>query len=345
MKWYTKTILFISLIIVTSTILIYFFPEYLEFISVISMITTIASSVLLFYTKDKENLMKQLLWLLKEHEKYKKHSEKKISNIKEKLISEKSKSEKLSRMVDNIGITLNKENISKQELINNISSPLKAIIFMKYWEDRDKQRGYFMKKVYPSIHAYPIRAGLNIIPPRYILQEKSNEEIIAWFFEEIEKLLPKNYEYNIPIATVVNLTGIKSFNRLKPKHERGHFNWLSNVPSEDIAPTEKIIDYLAIKKDISTRDIIEIPNLRFLIDENYLTMQDTIMLKKKENTIIKDIKNYLKIEELKTTDFSNMDDKELTLIFTDNGIKNPLNLTKMVKYNAEIWRMLLDRKF
>ena len=345
MKWYIKTLLFIAVIITLSFILIYFFPEYLQTISVISMLTTIVSGLILFYTKDKENLMSQLLWIIKEHERYKKHSQKEISSIKKDLVVEKSRSKKLSKMVDNIGLTLNKENISKQELINNISSPLKAILFMKTWEDRDNNRKLFINKVYPNIHAYRIRSGFNIIPPRHVPQDKSNEKIINWFFKEVEKVLPKNYEYNIPIATVVNLSDIKSFKRLKPKHEKGHFDWLSNVPPEDIAPTEQIIDYLETKKDISTRDIIEIPNIRFLIDENYLSTEDTVMLKNKENFIIGDIKKYLNTEKLKTTDLSNIDEKELTLIFTDYGIKNPLNLSKIVKNNAEIWKLLLDRRF
>lgn len=175
-------------------------------------------------------------------------------------------------------------------------------------------------------------------------QDKSNDELIEWFKKQLEENIPPDYEYNIDFVTTVNLTDIKSFKRLGKQFERGHFNWLRNIPTEDIAPTDMIMNYLSVKKDISTRDIIEIPNLLFLIDDNLITPQDKEILKREGEKVIKDIKKYLRTKELKTTNLAHIDSKELTLILTDNGVKNPLIVSNMLIRNAKIWKLILDRE-
>jgi hypothetical protein len=105
-----------------------------------------------------------------------------------------------------------------------------------------------------------------------------------------------------------------------------------------------LFDYLVTKKDISTRDIIEIPNILFLVDDSQITIKDKSILKKQRGKIIDDIKNYLQIDELKTTDLANIEDQELTFILTDNGVNRPLNVSKMLINNAKLWKVILDRE-
>ena len=101
---------------------------------------------------------------------------------------------------------------------------------------------------------------------------------------------------------------------------------------------------LFTKKDISTRDIIEIPNIMFLVDDNQITINDKSILKNQRNNIINNIKNHIQSDELKTTDLANMDDQELTLILADNGVNRPLNVSQMLINNAKLWKVVLDRE-
>ena len=217
-----------------------------------------------FYRREEKEKILDLLFKLhdafeQEKKKYVKdaeHHKSEINQIKQEVDSEKIKRQRLSNMFNNIGVTLTKENISKEEIIKNISSPLKAILFQKYWEDPGKKRFILRDEVFPKIHAYHIKGGLYIIPPAFIPQYKSNDKCVEWFRNQLKENIPSGYQYNIPFAATVNLTDIKSFKNLDEEHDRGHFNWLRNVPTEDIAPTEILVNYLVTKKDISTRDLV-----------------------------------------------------------------------------------------
>lgn len=305
-----------------------------------------------FYRKEEKEKILDLLFRLydtfeqekKKHVKETEQHESEIKRIKQEVYCEKTKRQRLSKMVDNIGVTLTKENISKEEIIKNISSPLKAILFQKYWEDPSKKRFILRDEVFSKIHAYHIKGGLYIIPPAFVPQDKSNDECVEWFRNQLKENIPSGYQYNIPFSTTVNLTDIKSFKNLDKKYDRGHFNWLINVPTEDIAPTEILVDYLATKTDISTRDIIEIPNIMFLVDDYQISLQDKAVLKNQRGKIIDDIKDHLHIDELKTTDLANMDNQDLTLILSDKGIKHPLNVSRMLINNSQLWKVVLDRE-
>ena len=351
MHWFHK-VLIIGAIVTVLTVALIQFNVNLVYIFVASSLATLILGALSFYKKEKKNqLTEQFNKLfeeyIKEKEKHRIDEEIRkgeINHIKQEIESEKIKSRRLTKMVDNIGVTLTKENISKEEIIRNITTPLKTIIFQKYWEDPVRKRYIIRDKVYPKIHAHHIKGGLRIIPAGYVPQDKSNDEIIKWFRKELEENIPPDYEYNIDFITIVNLTDIKSFKRLGNRYERGHFDWLRNVPTKEIAPPDMIMNYLATKKDLSTRDIIEIPNIMFLVDDSIITLQDKAVIKNKGDEIIKDIKKFLRIKELKTTDLANIDDKELTLILSEFGIKRPLIISEMLIRNAKLWKIILDRK-
>jgi len=351
MRWFYIAVI-IGIIITILTVLLFMLDVNLEYIFVVSSLATIIMVIpTLFFREEKERILKLLYNLYDEYQKEKiKNVEnkethrKEIKQIKQVVHSEKVKHQYLKRMVDNIGVTLVKENISKEDILKNITNPLKAIIFLKYWEDLDKKRYIIRDKIYPKIHAYHIKGGLRIIPPAYVPQDKSNPELIKWFKKQINDNVPLNYEYNIPLVCPVNLTDINAFKNLNKRFERGHFDWLENVPAKDIAPTDMLINYLETKKNISTRELIDIPNIMFLVDDNQISLEDKSILENKSNKIIDDIKNHLQIQDLKTTDLANIDDKELTIILSDNNVKRPLNVSTMLINNAKLWKIVLDRK-
>mgnify|MGYP001620016671 CR=1 FL=1 len=121
---------------------------------------------------------------------YKKKYEDEVSKSK-KLKAEKKvvKFEKteLKKFLDKINETLQKENISKEELIKNIASSLKAVIFFKTAEDISQKRFLLRDQVYPEMGIISIRSGLAMLPPKRVPQDLSNTKIIEWFLNENKK--------------------------------------------------------------------------------------------------------------------------------------------------------------
>lgn len=326
------------------------YPQYIVPIGLLGSIVTIISFLFILTSKE-ERTIKRLEKIVEEYEKEKhqninqiKKLSKDVTTIKKNFDIEKGKTRRLSRLLDNVGVVLNRENISKEELIKNITSPLKAIVFFKTWEDPDRKREIFMNKVYPDMHIYGIRSGLSILPPKYIPQHMTKDEMIEWFLGEIEKRIPKGYQYNLPFITVINLTDIRSFRRLASIHSKGHFSYLDKIPIDELAPSQTVLNFLAKKKKISLRNIIEIPNLLFLIDEIYVSTEDKLAINRQNKKIINEIKTYLKTDKFITTDLANIDQKELKFILVTNGIKNPDFISSIIKYNAKIWKQILDRQ-
>lgn len=105
-----------------------------------------------------------------------------------------------------------------------------------------------------------------------------------------------------------------------------------------------MLPHLELKKKISLRNIIEIPNLLFLIDEIYVSTEDKLAINRRNKKIINEIKTYLKTDKFITTDLANIDQKELEFILVTNGIKNPDFISSIIKYNAKIWKQILDRQ-
>lgn len=139
MHWYYK-IITIGIVVTVITITLIWSNVNLTYVFVSSSIVTIILGALSFYKKnEKEQITELFVKLFDEFQKEKeKHQiqeqvhKGEIKHIKQEFESEKLKRQQLSIVFDNIGLTLNRENISKEELINNISSPLKSIIFQKY---------------------------------------------------------------------------------------------------------------------------------------------------------------------------------------------------------------------
>lgn len=351
MRWFHKVFI-IGITITILTLLMVWFNVNTIYIFISSSLATLILGIISFYKKEEKDKTLDLLHRINdayEQEREKRirdteYSKQEINRISQEVHNEKTKRLQLSRIVDNIGITLTKENISKEEIINNIQSPLKAFLFQKYWEDPVRKRYLLRDDVFPKIHAYHIKGGLYIIPPAFVPQEKSNDELIDWFKNQLKEQIPSDYQYNFPFATTVNLTEISSFKNLDKQYDRGHFNWLRNVPTEEIAPTEMLLNYLAAEKDISLRKLIDIPNIMFLIDDNQITLENKAILKNQSEKIIDEIKKYLRLDKLKTTDLANIENQDLTLILTMNDVNHPLDISRMIINNAKLWKLVLDRE-
>jgi hypothetical protein len=344
LKWYHNILIMVVVVGSLTALSLFFLSEYFQIIFVASSITTL---LFIFVNNNREKdeinkLLDKLDKQKKEHETGDIEKDRQIQQMQKNLDVEQQRNIKLSNIVDNIGITLNNEQISTDDLIKNLKTPLRAIFFMKTSE---KTKDYFRNKVYDNIHSYGIRKGVNIIPPRYIDQDKTDEEILEWFFKEIELYVPENYEYNIPFALVVNIASIGSHDSIAYEHSKSHFNWTTKVPPQDIAPPNILVKYLAGKKNISLKDIIEIPNIMFLIDELQITLADKITLEKNSNKIVNAIKKQVGSDTLKTTDLATFKEIDLMLILQENDIKDSLKVSKMLIRTANILKTVLERRF
>jgi len=353
---YKRAVILIFAIVLFIVFLI-FLPKYSTYVGLLASILAILS----FLIPKKDNNAVELERIIEDFQIEKEKEVEDKNNMIQKLSTdmdktlkklekEKEKTKKLSALLHNVGFVLNRENISKPQLIKNIANPLKAIVFLKIWEDPDlkwnRQGGVklFNEKVYPEMHIYGVRAGLSILPPKFVPQTLSNEKIIEWFLEEIEKRVPKGYQYNLPFISVVDLKDTASFKRLDPVHKRGHFSYLDKIPIEELAPPKMIFNFLSNKKHISVREIIDIPNLLFLIDETYISTEDNITIKKNNEKIVDSIKRYLQTEKFLTTDLANINQKKLQLILTKHGVKESSIISNMIIQNAKVWKKILERQ-
>jgi enoyl reductase-like protein len=110
---------------------------------------------------------------------------------------------------------------------------------------------------------------------------------------------------------------------------------MESLDAEELITFSEGLTYLQKKKNLSIKDIIEVPNLFFLSDNTFLTLEKKKLLREKNEEIIKDLeKRYEK--EIFTTDFSEMDSKTLYEI-----IRRYVNITledvEIIKSNAQFW--------
>ena len=335
-------LLFFGVLILLVAGISYFYIglKWISYISFLAGISSILISLWQSYQGDKirgeyENIINDYR---KKYEEESKKS-KKLEKEKQEVSFERFE---LKKFLNKINETLQRENISKEELIKNVSSSLKAVVFFKTSEDTSKKRALFFNNVYPEMGIYPIRAGLSILPPKRVPQDMPNDKIIKWFKKELEKRVPKDYEYNIPFITVINLNETKSFKRLQP-FRKIQFSYLDKIPIEELAPTEEIISYLHHKKHLSPRDIIEIPNLVFLIEDYLISKSDLEALRNNNNKILNEIKKIIKSNKIKTTDFATIKEDKLKKILT-KYVSEPDLCAKRIVQNANFWKSYFEHR-
>ena len=276
---------------------------------------------------------------------YKKKYEDEVSKSK-KLKAEKKvvKFEKteLKKFLDKINETLQKENISKEELIKNIASSLKAVIFFKTAEDISQKRFLLRDQIYPEMGIISIRSGLAMLPPKRVPQDLSNIKIVEWFLNEIKSRLPEDYEYNMLVISVIDLNETRSFKFLQ-HFRRINFSYLDKIPVEELMSVSDVANYFEKKKHLASRDIIEIPNLVFLVEDYLISKSDLEKLKKNNNAILSEIKKEVGTEELKTTDFATIENSIVEKVLK-KYTSSPTEIADRIKENSIFWKTYFENR-
>lgn len=330
-----------SIILIVSIILYFNLEE--KWISFISFVIGVLGIVIPLWQSRQDNNFKEEYGVLIDDYKKKYDSElnknKELTNEKEKESFEKSE---LKKFLFKINETLQKENISKEELMKNMSHSLKAILFFKTAEDTSNKRMIFINKIYPELGVIGIRSGLSLLPPSRVPQDKTNEQIIEWFKSEIDKRIPKDYEYNIPLITVINLNETKSFKQLKD-FRKIQLSFLDKIPIEELLTTKEVLNYLLHKKNLSSKDIIEMPNLVFLIEDYLIGKVDLESIRENNEKILDEIKKKIGIKEIKTTDMATVD----KIILTDalkTYVSDPEKVYERIKENSTFWKSYFENR-
>ena len=334
--------LILGIIILVISGILYFFINQ-KWISYISFMIGVLGIVISIIKSRKDDGIKEEYQKIIEDYKNKYNEElsksKELQKHNERITYDKFE---LKKFLTKVNETIQRENISKEELIRNITTTLKAIVFFKTSEDTTKKRALFYNEVYPDMGIYSIRSGLSIVPPKRVPQDMPNAKIIDWFKKEIEKRVPKDYEYNIPFVSVINLNNTKSFKRLQ-KFRKIQFSFLDKIPFSELAPTKEIMNYLQKKKNLSTKDIVEIPNIAFLIEDYLVSKSDIESIKKNNQKIIDELKKQTNSSEIKTTDLSTIN-KDILKNVLKKYVSDEEKCANRIIENGKFWKSYFENR-
>jgi len=249
------------------------------------------------------------------------------------------KRNELKVFLDKVNDTLQSKNISKEELIKRMANKLKAILIYKSYENTQKT---IRDEVYPDLGVQNVSSGLSIIPPQKLNQNLSDKKLIDWFKNEIDKRLPEDYEFNFSLIAVVDLTKMSVYKKLEP-YRRFNRTYLDRLRIEDLLSMREIESYLYREEKLSSKDIIEIPNITFLIEDFRVSREEMEKLFKNNDTIIQSIKDQTDNQKLKTTDLATISDKTIVNAI-NNYVDNPEEVAQILKSNSLFWKNYFERK-
>ncbi|RZN79646.1 MAG: hypothetical protein EVB11_12390 [Winogradskyella sp.] len=249
------------------------------------------------------------------------------------------KKNELKKFLDKVNNTLQSKNISKEELIKRVTGKLKALLIYKSYELPPKT---IRDEVYPALGVQNVSSGLSIIPPQKLNQKLSEEKLIEWFKSEINKRVPIDYEYNISLIAVVDLTKMSVYKKLEP-YRRFNRTYLDKIRIEDLLTLREIESFLYKEEKLSSKEIIQIPNITFLIEDYNISKEEMESLFKYNDNILTEIKNTLGVATLVTTDFAVIS-PETIISSIDDYVAEPQNVAEIIIRNATFWKDYFERK-
>lgn len=337
-----RWLLILGIIILLGSGILYFYLTE-KWISYVSFMVGILGIVISLIQSDRNNAAKQEYDKIIEDYKRKYEEElnksKKIEQEKQDLSFEKVE---LKKFLDKVNETLQRENISKEELIEKIDAPLKALILMKTSEDIANKRFILRDKALPELGFKYFDKGIYVLPPTKTPSISTKKEIADWIKNKFKKYVGKDYEYIIQIAVIVDFREIFCEKNVAKFRKKGK-TILDIFGAEDIIPTNQVIKYLKDKKNLSSKDIIELPNIVFLVEDYLIKKTDLEKLRKNNDEIINKIKKTIKCDEIKTTDLANIEKNTLSTVLKDYVSDTDL-IADRIKENATFWKSYFEHR-
>ena len=275
--------------------------------------------------------------MIADHKKQIRSVERKTELVRKQKDDIYSEKKELNEVIEKINITLQKENIPKEQILNSISSQIKAIVIFKTYELSDKE---IRNNVYAKLGIVNLVGGLSMLPPTKINQALSNTQILEKFKSDFLKLLPENYEYNLSFVSVINLNNCLYLKNLSP-FRRFNRTYVDNIDIDDVMTLKEIGNFLTNKVRISQRDLIEVPIISSLIDPSIILHDEYERVIENNEKILKVICKSLKVKEIKMTDLAKI---EVSII--SKAVKpyvcEPDKIAENIAAKAQFWRDNFD---
>jgi hypothetical protein len=267
----------------------------------------------------------------------------KVQGINEKKVG--LVNSKLRQLMAKVTLNLGKEHFSKDELLRRLARPVYCLLFHKTEEASlsDKKLKTLRDEILPSLGFKFVRGsrGVYILPPSQLPFFQDRSEIEKWIEDKIISKIPSDYRYIFSFVSLIDLRFTISIKR--DKLAKKYDTLMETIDAEELLTFSEGLTYLQSKKNLSLKDIIEIPNLFFLSDKTSLDFDKRNILKDKNEEIIKIIKNEFK-KEIFTRDLAEIDSTYLL-----NLLKKYIQIkdddVETIKANAKFWEDLLTNNF
>lgn len=253
---------------------------------------------------------------------------------------------KLKQLMNKVTIELQKEHLSKNNLLRRIDKPIYALLFHKTEEidPNDKKNKPLRDVILLSLGFKYVKGcrGLYVLTPSFLPLFNNRRELEKWVKTKIIKQIPKRLRYVISFTSIIDLRYTLSIQRdkLTKKYDT---TLMDSINAEELINFSEGLNYLHRKKTLSLRDIIEIPNLFFLSDNTSIKLEGKEILKQKNEEIISKIEKKVKAE-IHTRTFSDLDSKVIQGILKKYIEDISLKDIIIMKSNAKFWVDLFDKK-
>lgn len=269
------------------------------------------------------------------------NTEKVQKEIKKNVIKRK-KVDKLKLFLGKLQTELLKENISKEELISNIHSNENAILIFKPQElDTNRSKNVkLIKERMIDLGFKPIGSGVSILPPALTPNFLRNKkDLDNWVDKNLLFDLPEDYRFILSFVMIIDL-------KLTTSRKKDEISWKKEIYEvldvSELYSIDDTIDYLIKKKNLSIKDIINIPSFYFLSDNTDISLEDRNKLEKKDIIIIKNLKKRLEVDELKLLDIIKIE-KHILKDELEKFVKVTNKDIDKIITNAKFWKKVFEQ--
>ncbi|MDD5193773.1 MAG: hypothetical protein PHF67_04290 [Candidatus Nanoarchaeia archaeon] len=342
-KWIILIVISIISILISLEIII----DFSSYIGVIGLALSIGTIILSFYWRYEDNQREN--WDIDERRLHTLNIIETIEDSEKNLESKIDKNEimesKVNQLMEKISQELHNEHINKEFLLRRLDRPIFCLLVHKTEEDNIKD--HKLKSIRDSIlpklgfRGLKLSRGIYILPPSKMPPLRNKEELDQWINKKILKRIPRNHRYIFSFIALIDLRYVISIKEDKLT-KKNYETLLEVINPEELITISQGLKYLQTKKNISFKDLINLPSLSFLSDNTSLDLKNRELLKQNNDIIIEDIERDLK-KEIFTENIVRMDEE-----FLQNKIKKYLEINmediKIIKFNARFWMEILKNK-
>ncbi len=243
------------------------------------------------------------------------------------------KKDSYQKLLSKINLTLERENITKQELIDKLDEKVRTIMLQKY---NEPARKLITDRLF-EMGFKTTGQGVYILPPVKATFIKPGFNLNKWLKDEILDRLPDDHKYIIKFAMVVDFKKMVFEKKIVVRAK----TILENMDAEDILEPSEVVEYLQMKKNISIKDVIEVPNLAFLVEEHLVSAANYKKLIEQNEEIINRIQREMNLPELNTTRLGNVDQEQLSTIL-QHYVTESDTIAERIIQNAGFWNAFFE---